>query len=137
MKPNKNMKVFYLALGIIGLLALFAAVGFLTSSSHQNDSELLKKQQADFVKTATADPILKYLPHGDLDYNIVGTFEIIHGQRKLVIVITPILSGADYRQGSSVVQSTIKQRDQEAVEFIKSKGFDPAIYTVRYIDPTH
>lgn len=78
-------------------------------------------------ETTGLDPILKYLPYDALDFEIKatrnedGTVKNLH--------VTLLLSDADYNTGIDAAIATYKQ---EALEWIKSAGFDPAKYTINY-----
>jgi flagellar basal body-associated protein FliL len=79
MQSNSNKKIYWVVLGVILMFAMIAALVLL--GRHNNQQALLDKQQANFAKTATADPILKYLPYGTLEYNITPTFKSVNGNR--------------------------------------------------------
>jgi hypothetical protein len=119
------------------LLMLVGIIVYSASRSHSKHQSLLEKQQSEFAKTATADPILKDLPYGSLDYNITPTFQSIKGKRTLVLVVSVILTDADYKQSPQAIQTTITQKEQSSVDYIRSKGFDPSKYTIQYDVPAH
>jgi hypothetical protein len=48
-----------------------------------------------------------------------------------------ILDGADYKQDPKSLQTTIDQREQSALAYIRSQGFNPAKYPIEYSVPAH
>lgn len=119
------------------VVAVIVAFAYHSSQSKKHQESLLEQQQAAFNKTATADPILKNLPYGTLDYNINPTFKLIKGKRQLVLIVSVILDGADYKSSPQQLQASINQREQSARDYIKSLGFDPSKYNIEYSVPAH
>jgi hypothetical protein len=76
-------------------------------------------------------------PYGSLDYNITPTFERVNNSRELVVVISVILTGADYRESPQAIQNTVDQKEAAALNYIRSKGFDPSKYHIQYSVPAH
>ncbi len=127
-----------LAVGLVVIIVLAATIWTIYHyDQHRKNQSLLEKQQAAFAKTATADPILKYLPYGAPDYTINPTFKTISGSRTLVLSISIILDGSDYKKDKPALDSIVSQKKQEALSYIHSIGFDPAKYTIQYQVPAY
>lgn len=138
MEPNpRNRQVRLIALSLVMVLLIFVVFIYFRAKNHQSQKSLLDNQQSQFSKTATADPILKFLPYGSIGYNINPTFKVTDGKRVLVIQVSVTLAGADYKLSQPELQSVISQREQLALDYIRSKGFDPAKYSIQYYVPGH
>jgi hypothetical protein len=134
-RKRRRVIVFIFAIALI--LLCVGVVIYRSDQSRRHQQSLLEKQQEEFAKTATADPILKVLPYGSLDYNITPTFERVNNSRELVVVISVILTGADYRESPQAIQNTVDQKEAAALNYIRSKGFDPSKYHIQYSVPAH
>lgn len=92
----------------------------LSSSQRQ---AILKYQDTPYP--TRNDPILNFLPHGDLNYelsaNVQGT--------KLIIQARLLLSAADVRINEAAAVAKYKE---QVVGYIKSKNLDPSKYTIEY-----
>jgi hypothetical protein len=71
----------------------------------------------------TTDPIVQYLPHSTLDYNLT-----IESSDKKILNAQLFLSGAD-QSNASAATALYKQ---EVVDYITSVGLNPADYTINY-----
>ncbi|MDB5160724.1 MAG: hypothetical protein JWO96_104 [Candidatus Saccharibacteria bacterium] len=134
MYDNRRKKMI-IAVGAVVLVLIAGALIAVRGNNHAKDP--LQQQQEKFDKTATADPILNYLPYGDLGYNIVPTFMDKDGKRILVLNVSVILAGADYKLPAAALDKLIAQREQDALSYIKSSGFDTNKYTISYEVPAH
>lgn len=129
------MKLRYLIFSLVGLIMIVGVV--LVFGYHSSNQDLLKKQQAEFAKTATSDPILRFLPYGDNGYNIDATFVNLKGKRTLEVTISVVLSGSDYKLNQTDLNQVIDQREKAALQYISSKGLDPKKYSIEYSVPNH
>ena len=140
MNPNPVSRKRQILIIVLLMFIILLGAGFAihhSSQTRKRQQSLLEQQQAAFAKTATTDPILKYLPYGTLDYNITPTFQKINGVRTLVLQVSVILTGADYSSSPQELQSSIQQKEQAALAYISSKGFDPSKYKIEYVVPGH
>ncbi len=127
-----------LAIGILLLVLMIIGVVLLIGRQHQpSESSLLDEQQKKFAATATADPILRYLPYGDRGYNLSSTFQTRDNKRVLILVISVIFYDSDYRLSPADMQAAITNRQNQALNYIKSIGFDPSKYQIEYAVPPH
>ena len=134
-----NKRILQIITGAALALCLIVIVIVIIFDRHQassNRQKLLDQQQARFAATATADPLLKYLPYGSQGWNITPTFELRNNQRTLVLNISVIFYGADYNLSPTGMQSLINARKDQALSYIKSKGFDPGKYVITYSTPS-
>ncbi|HEX5447788.1 MAG TPA: hypothetical protein VFW90_01140 [Candidatus Saccharimonadales bacterium] len=121
---------------ILALVIIFVSI-LMSSGRHNSISDQLAQQQKAFASSPDANPILKYLPYGDLGYNIEPTSKIINGKVKLVLIVHVILSGSDYNSTPAELNKIIKADEQAALSYIRSKGFNPAKYMIEYDVPAH
>jgi hypothetical protein len=98
----------------------------IVASQDPNDASLL-----------TNDPLVSHLPYGDIGYNINYVISSKDSKPALIITISVILAGADYKQSPQALQNTINQREQAALNYIKSFGLDPSKYNIQYSVPAH
>jgi hypothetical protein len=120
----------------VSIIVILAGI-FIAFSKRNNPSNDLTQQQTNFSKTATADPILKHLPYGALDYDIQPVFKVINNKRVLTLQITIFLTGADYKQSHQAIDSTVKTKEDSALDYIKTQGFDPSKYQIDFIVPSY
>lgn len=140
MNNNYSRRRLLAIIAVFAFLILVAAGLYTLLANHSEQSaakQQLDKQQAALAASPYADPILKYLPYGDLGYDINSTQKSINGKNTLVLVVSITLTGADYRLNPQQLQSVINDRKQSALAYIRSKGFDPAKYHIEYIVPAH
>lgn len=83
------------------------------------------------------DPLVAYLPYGDLGYNISYTITTQDNKPALSVKISVILSGSDYKLSQPELENKINQRQQQARDYIRSLNLDPAKYNIRYSVPAH
>ncbi len=78
-------------------------------------------------------PIVQYLPHETIDYKIDYT---VNTDNSLTLNVTlyAILNRPDQE---SSYQAQLKQFKSEALNYIKSIGFDPAKYKITYTPPVN
>lgn len=128
----------YAPLGLF-ILALVTAlvIGFSAHKNTNSTQQQLTAQQKALAGSNYADPILKYLPYGDIGYNITPVQKIINTKQELVLVISITLSGSDYRSTAADLQTSINSREQEALNYIEASGFNPSKYHIEYDVPSH
>ena len=85
----------------------------------------------------TSDPLVQHLPYGDLDYKIDYLVDTKNNRPALEVQISVILAGADYKLSRPALEKVINERKQEALDYIKSLGLNPAKYDIQYIIPPH
>ncbi len=117
----------------LGVSLIVVFVSQLRQSDHQK--QLLVQQQQKFAATATADPILNYLPYGDRGYLITPTFEVRDGKRVLVLDISVTLYDSEYKLNPADLQALVAARKNQALAYIVSKGFSPDKYAIEYSLP--
>ena len=78
------------------------------------------------IESAGIDPIIQYLPQSTLSYQIEASTGT---DNKTVLNIRLLLSEADYRISEQEAVNTYKK---EALDWIESKGLNPANYTINY-----
>ena len=123
--------IFLIAVVIVGL---FSALSSNKKQAAQQRE--LSTQQQTLAASPYADPILKYLPYGDIGYNIDPSVKTINAQHTLVLIISVTFYDSDYGLSSSQQNALIQQREQAARDYLKSKGFDPTKYHIIYSLPT-
>jgi len=135
---DSNRKRQLVAYGVAGLFCLLVIVGLLMALSSRNHrtNDILVQQQQALAASPYADPILQYLPYGDIGYNISPSLKTISGKNSLVIEVAVTFSGSDYKLTPDEQAALIKQRQQAALNYIRSKGLDPGKYTVQYTTPS-
>lgn len=74
---------------------------------------------------SVSDPLLQYLPYSTLDYNVSSVVK----DEKLVVVVSILLSEADYRTG---VDAAITQRKAEIKKWFEKNGLSVDDYTFEY-----
>ena len=141
MQSSSNKKpIIITSLSVVAALLLIGGL-ILLSNNHTKNSNRLAQQQKEFAATPLADPILKFLPYGSTGYNITSAvspaFDSANPKPQLVIKISVILYESDYSLNSQDLQTVITQRQQAALAYIKSSGFDPSKYNIQYYVPPH
>jgi len=132
-----NRKRQFITYGLGGLFCVLIVAGLLVAlfSHKQTNKTVLDRQQQALAASPYADPILQYLPYGDLGYNISPSLKTFNGKSSLVIEIAVTFSGVDYKLTPDEQSALIKQRQQAALNYIRSKGLDPGEYRVEYATP--
>jgi len=139
---TSSRKFFFISTAVIvAVIGLFALAILHTHGTHQKQQQELAREQAQFSKSATADPILGILPYGTTGYDINATFrgpvDAVSSKRTLVVKVDVVLYDADYRVDATTLQARITERQQAALAYIRSKGFDPTKYQIEYYVPPH
>jgi len=98
---------------------------------------IIASQDPNDAKLLTNDPLVSHLPYGNIGYNISYVITTKQSKQALVITISVILAGADYKQSSAALQATIDSREQAALNYIRSLGLDPSKYDIQYSVPSH
>jgi hypothetical protein len=92
---------------------------------------ILKAQQQGQSQPVNNDPILKYLPHGTLDYTLTAAYATVNGQTKLQLNAVLLLTGADLSTNQTE-QAAISQYKSEVNQYITSLGLNPGNYSINY-----
>ncbi len=93
-----------------------------------SDQKILQLEETD--KDNTEDPIAKHLPESSLHYTITGAYEASEdGNAIYVLNIKIILNNADLGPHKD---TTIEQYKSDALTHIRSLGFNPDNYLIRY-----
>lgn len=85
----------------------------------------------DKAPKASSDPILSVLPYATLSYKITGLVRASSASNLsgLYVHVDVYLSDAEV---AGDVQTAINTYENEAIDYIRSKGFDPAKYAIEY-----
>ena len=89
--------------------------------------QALLQKQTSYSKTAYSDPILKYLPHDTLTYNLTPSTNVVGGKTVLTINAELLLSDADVNTDEA---GAISQYKQQVLDYITSVGLDPGKYNI-------
>jgi hypothetical protein len=107
----------------------FVAVGNLSKEQLQAQAERTDRVEKEF-------PILKYIPHETLHYKIDYDLTANQGYdqplNQLTVTITLFANLTREEQRASYQQELVEYK-KEALDYLKSKGINPADYTIRYI----
>jgi len=98
---------------------------------------IVNSQDPNDPSLVTNNPLLAHLPYGDIGYNITSLITTQSNKPKIIIKISVILAGVDYKLSPQALQQTIDQREQAAIDYIKSLGLNPSNYDIQYDVPPH
>lgn len=107
------------------------------SLTKDQQQAIVNAQDPNDPSLLTNDPLVSHLPYGDLGYNISYVITTKNNEPYLQIEISVILAGSDYKLDSQALQNTINQREQAALDYIKSLGLNPLKYNIKYSVPSH
>lgn len=121
----------------VGALIILVVVSLLMASKAKQTPEesQLSTQQNALAHSPYADPILKYLPYGDIGYNITPVIKSINGKQRLTIEVDIKFAGSDYNSTADQRQKTIETYERAALNYLRSKGFDPKKYRIVFKTP--
>jgi len=105
--------------------------------SKDQQKAVVNSQDPNDPALLTNDPLVAHLPYGDIGYNISYVIETKNNKPSLLIEIGVILAGSDYKLSRPALQDAINQREQAAINYIKSLGLDPAKYNIQYSVPPY
>jgi hypothetical protein len=94
----------------------------------QDQQQALLKNQTQYLQQRQ-DPIIAYLPYGTLDFNL--NYHFINQSTNSKIILDAQLQLAPGLSGAQATATT-NQYKQEVTDYIKSKGLNPASYTIEY-----
>lgn len=137
MTSRKTLYTLYI---IVGGLAVLVVLGLALSSRHNDHpasvTNVLDSQQKALASSPYSDPILKYLPYGDIGYRITPVIGTVNNKQALTITIDITFSGADYGSSPAEQQRLIDQREASALNYLVSKDFDPHNYRIVFNTPS-
>lgn len=113
-----------------GTVAFTAKDGTFNELTAEQQEYILDQQQSK-KQVVFSDPVLEYLPHSTLDYELSALVapaeetgeDIVYIQAKL------LLTEADYRINEEVA---VQQYTQEVLDYFVSVGIDPNTYEIEY-----
>ena len=103
--------------------------------SADEQKAIVNSQDPNDASFVTNDPLLAHLPYGGIGWEMEGIISSSGGKSVLTVRITVTFSNADYKLSTAQKQTLIKQRENEALSYIKSLGLNPAKYKIKYIVP--
>lgn len=135
---NNQKRIWYILIGsFLIVIALALALILWNANKPSEEEQKLQQQQNILASSPYSDPILKYLPYGDIGYNISPIIKTINAKPTLVLSINIKLSESDYRSSPATLEANIRNRENAALAYIRSSGFNPSKYHIVYVVPAH